>query len=83
MVSQNSTPSCHHIFAALKRKLGGHKFRDCRGVYNRLGQDKRHTANWQLSTVKGTVGTTMGTAVMKTEVLQLKLKIQNPKYVQR
>ena len=32
MASQNSTPICHHTFAALKRKLGSHKFRDDHGV---------------------------------------------------
>jgi len=32
MVSQNSTLICYHMFAALKRKLGSHKFRDYHGV---------------------------------------------------
>jgi hypothetical protein len=44
---------------------------------------KDNTGNGQLATGKGAVGVTTGTAVTKAEVLYLKLKIQNPKYVQR
>jgi hypothetical protein len=64
-------------------KIVSHKFRDDHGVESIGTRQKNNTGNGQVATGKGAVGNTTGTAVTKAEVLQLKLKIQNPKYVQR